>query len=80
MNPKLNTVALGVAGAVAGALLVATCFTLSAIAGGPDPWMPLLLGVGPNFFGGVVGVVEGALAGGLTGVAVALTYNWMVRT
>ena len=80
MNSQLNTLALGVAGAVAGALLVATCFTLTAMVGGPDPWMPLLLGVGPSFFGGVVGVAEGAFAGGLVGLAVGLTYNRIVRT
>lgn len=80
MNSELNTGALGVAGAVAGALLVATCFTLTAIVGGPDPWMPLLLGVSPSFVGGAVGVAEGGFAGGLVGVAVGLTYNRIVRT
>ena len=80
MNIQLNTLALAVAGAVAGALLVAVCFALYAIAGGPDPVMPLLLGVGPSFLGGVLGVVQGLVAGGLTGLVVGMTYNRVVRT
>jgi len=80
MNIQLNTLALAVAGAVSGALLVAVCFAVYAIAGGPDPVVPLLLGVGPSFLGGVLGVVEGLVAGGLAGLAVGLTYNRMVRT
>ena len=80
MNSQLNTAALGVAGAVAGGLLVAACFVLYAIAGGPDPLMPLLLGVGPSFLGGVLGVVQGLVAGGLTGLVVGMTYNRVVRT
>ena len=80
MHTQFNTVALGVAGAFAGAVLVAVCFVLYAIAGGPDPVMPLLLGVGPNFVGGALGVADGAFGGGLAGLTVGLTYNRMVRT
>ncbi|HLB38454.1 MAG TPA: hypothetical protein VJL31_17930, partial [Gemmatimonadales bacterium] len=75
MNSQLNTLALGVAGVLAGGLLVAVCFALYAVAGGPDPVMPLLLGVGPSFLGGVLGVVQGLVAGGLTGLVVGMTYN-----
>lgn len=80
MNSQLNTAALGVAGAVAGGLLVAVCFVLYAVAGGPDPVMPLLLGVRPSFLGGVLGVVQGLVAGGLAGLVVGMTYNRVVRT
>jgi len=80
MNSQLNTLALGVAGVLAGGLLVAACFALYAVAGGPDPVMPLLLGVGPSFLGGALGVAQGLVAGGLVGLVVGLTYNRMVRT
>lgn len=80
MYSQLSTVALGLAGAVAGALLVAVCFALYAVAGGPDPVMPLLLGAGPSFLGGVIGVAQGAVLGGLAGLTGGLTYNRMVRT
>ena len=80
MNSQLNTAALGVAGAVAGGLLVAVCFALYAIVGGPDPVMPLLVGVAPSFLGGALGVAQGLVAGGLVGLVVGLTYNRMVRT
>ena len=80
MNSQLNTLALGVAGVLAGGLLVAVCFALYAVAGGPDPVMPLLLGVGPSFLGGALGVAQGLVAGGLTGLVVGITYNRVVRT
>ncbi len=75
MHTALNTKALALAGAGVGAIVLALCFALYAVAGRPDPWMQLFLGTGPTLGGWLVGIAEAALVGGLTGALVGFFYN-----
>lgn len=75
----LNTRALALSGAAAGAVLNLVCLSIYAIAGRPDPWMNLFIGSGPTFGGWVVFVAEGAGVGALLGWVVAAFYNRLAR-
>lgn len=75
MNTLLNTRALALSGATAGAILVVLCFALYAVLALPDPWMPLFIGSGPTVVGWVIGIAEGAGVGALLGWLVAVFYN-----
>jgi hypothetical protein len=75
MNPILNTRALALSGAAAGAVLNVVCLLIYAIAGRPDPWMELFIGSGPTPFGWLVFIGEGAGVGALLGWLVAFFYN-----
>lgn len=79
MNTQLDTRALALAGTATGAALVALCFAIYAILGRPDPWMDLFIGSGPSLGGWLVGIVEGAAVGAVTGWFVAVTYNRVAR-
>lgn len=71
----LNTTALALSGATAGAILVALCFAIYAVLGLPDPWMPLFIGSGPTPGGWIIGMAEGAGVGAVIGWLVAVFYN-----
>lgn len=80
MNTQLDTRALGLAGAVAGAVINALCFAIYVVAGRPDPWMQLFLGSGPTVGGWLIGMAEGAAVFALGAVLIAFCYNRLVRT
>ncbi len=75
MNTQLNTKALTLSGAAAGAILNIVCWAIYVIAGRPDPWMDLFIGAGPTLTGWLVFVAEGAGVGALLGWLVAVCYN-----
>ncbi len=79
MNTLLNTRALALAGAAAGAILNVVCLSIYAIAGQPDPWMALFIGSGPTLAGWIVFIAEGAGVGALLGWLVAAFYNRFAR-
>jgi len=75
MNASLNTRALALSGATAGAILNVLCWAIYVIAGRPDPWMDLFIGSGPTVTGVFVFIAEGAGVGALLGWLVAAFYN-----
>jgi len=79
MNATLNTRALALSGAAAGAILNAVCWLIYVIAGRPDPWMNLFIGSGPTASGIVVFIAEGAGVGVLLGWLVAVFYNRLTK-
>ena len=79
MNAALNTRALALAGAAAGAILNVVCWLIYVIAERPDPWMGLFIGSGPTAAGIVVFITEGAGLGALLGCLVALVYNRVAK-
>ena len=75
MNTQLNSRALAVSGAMAGAIIIALCFTIYLAAGQPDPWMLLLTGSGPTVGGWIAGIAEGAAVFALAGALIGFFYN-----
>lgn len=75
MNTVLNTRALALSGAAAGAVLNVVCWLIYVIAARPDPWMDLFIGSGRSAAGIVVFIAEGGGVGALLGWLVAFFYN-----
>lgn len=80
MDSLLNTRAFALAGAAAGAVITALCFSIFAVLGRPDPWMDLLIGSGPTLGGWLIGIAEIAAFSALTGWLVAALYNRWAAT